>query len=58
VYSIVNEQGKTLREAWDGHTLKFSFRRTIGEWVMNQWHEVVQIASAIQFSEESDVVIW
>jgi hypothetical protein len=24
---------------------------------MNQWHEVVQIASAIQFSEESDVVI-
>jgi hypothetical protein len=53
----VNEQGKTLSEAWDGQTLKFSFRRIVGERVMNQWHEVVQIASNIQFYEEPDTVI-
>jgi hypothetical protein len=56
--SIVNEQGKTLSEAWDGQTLKISFRRKVGERMMNQWYEVVQIASSIQFSEEPDTVIW
>jgi hypothetical protein len=47
-----------LREAWDGQTLKFSFRRIVGERVMNQWHEVVQIANTIKFSDEPDAVIW
>jgi hypothetical protein len=58
VYSIVNEQGKTVRDAWDGINLKFSFRRTIDNRIMTQWMEVVQIASSIEFLEEDDVMIW
>jgi hypothetical protein len=26
VYSIINEQDKTVREAWDGYNLMFTFR--------------------------------
>jgi hypothetical protein len=48
----VNEQGKSVREAWDGKNLKFSFRRTVDVRVMNQWLEVVQIASCLEFSDE------
>jgi hypothetical protein len=58
LYSIVNEHGKTLREAWDGHNLKFTFRRTVRRKVMDQWYELIQIASGIQFSDEEDAVIW
>jgi hypothetical protein len=29
LYVIVNEQGKTVAEAWDGETLKFTLRRTV-----------------------------
>jgi hypothetical protein len=53
----VNEQCKTLSEAWDGQTLKLSFRMAVGERVMNQWYEVVQIANSIQFSDEPDTII-
>jgi hypothetical protein len=53
----VNEQCKTLSEAWDGQTLKFSFRMAVGERVMNQWYEVVQIVNSIQFYDEPDTII-
>jgi hypothetical protein len=29
IFSIVNEHGITIREAWDGVNLRFSFRRTV-----------------------------
>jgi hypothetical protein len=29
IYSIVNEQGCTVRDVWDGVNLKFTFRRTV-----------------------------
>jgi hypothetical protein len=57
VYSIVQEQGKTIREVWDGVNLKFSFGRTIDNKVMAQWLEVVQIASSIEFPNEDDTMI-
>jgi hypothetical protein len=40
VYSIVNEHGKTVEDAWDGYNLKFTFRRIINRRVMDQWEEV------------------
>jgi hypothetical protein len=49
VYSIVNEQGKTVEEACDGYNLKFTFRRTINRRDMDQWEVVEQIASSIHF---------
>jgi hypothetical protein len=57
VYSIVNEQGKTVREAWDGSNLKFTLRRTVDMRVWNQWLEVVQIASNLEIREEEDAII-
>jgi hypothetical protein len=58
IYSIVNEQGKTVRDAWDGVSLKYSFRRTVNTNVMNQWLEVVQIAESLNFSNTKDAIIW
>jgi hypothetical protein len=52
VYSIINEQDKTVREAWDGYNLMFTFRRTIDSRIMNHWFEVVHIASRLQFVDE------
>jgi hypothetical protein len=36
VYSTVNEQGKTVEEAWDGSNLRFTFRRIVDRRVMDQ----------------------
>jgi hypothetical protein len=58
LYSIINEQGCTIREAWDGTNLKFTFRRTVNRRVMLLWQELLQIASEICFSEEPDQMIW
>jgi hypothetical protein len=30
MYSIVNEHGETINDAWDGHNMKFTFRRIVG----------------------------
>jgi hypothetical protein len=45
-------------EAWDGDNLKFSFKSTVDAATMEQWHEIMQIASTIQFFEEKDTIIW
>jgi hypothetical protein len=58
IYSIINEPGTTVREAWDGQHLRFTFKRTVDNRTLNLWHEVVQIASSIQYSKEEDVIIW
>jgi hypothetical protein len=55
---IVNEQGCSVREAWDGENLKFSFRRTINSRLMQLWYELVEIAKGIQFTDEEDAMIW
>jgi hypothetical protein len=55
IYSIINEQGSTVREAWDGLHLRFTFKRTVDSRTMNLWHEVMQIASGIQHSEDMAV---
>ena len=58
LYEIVNEKSYTVSEVWDGFTLKCSFRRTVSDQLMNDWGEVVQLASAISLSFEEDEMIW
>jgi hypothetical protein len=58
VYTIVNEQGCTLVEAWDGSNLRFTFKRTVDRRVMDLWLELVQITESIRFSDEPDALIW
>jgi hypothetical protein len=58
LYAIVNEQGRTVDEAWDGVNLKFTFRRTMNREGMELWEEVKQIASNIHKIDEEDSVIW
>jgi hypothetical protein len=57
LYSIVNEHGKTLKDVWDCESLKFTFRRTVDRRTIEQWHELAQIASGIQFSDDKDAII-
>jgi hypothetical protein len=47
-----------LREAWDGEDLKFTFRRTVNERLMQQWLEPKQIVEDVHFEEENDCIIW
>jgi hypothetical protein len=58
LYVIVNEKSATIQELWDGESLKCTFRRTVGERLMNMWDEVVQLATTICFSNEEDNLIW
>jgi hypothetical protein len=37
LYSIINYQGKSVRDAWDGHHLRFTFRRTIDSRTIALW---------------------
>jgi hypothetical protein len=56
IYSIINEQGITVREAWDGSNIRCTFRRTVDGSLMSQWDELVHIASSMQYEE--DAIIW
>jgi hypothetical protein len=47
-----------LREAWDGENLRFTFRRTVNEKLMQQWLELRQIVEEVHFEEESDCIVW
>jgi hypothetical protein len=41
-----------------GVNLKFSFRKTVDSATMEQWYEILQIASTIQFSKEEETIVW
>jgi hypothetical protein len=55
---IANEQGKTVRDSWDGVNLKFTFCRIVDMMLLNQWDEVIQIASSLSYVDEDDAIIW
>jgi hypothetical protein len=38
--------------------LKFIFRRTVNTELMNQWLEIVQVASCLHYSEDDDAMVW
>jgi hypothetical protein len=58
IYTIVNEQNITLKNAWDGENLRFTFRRTVNSRLMTLWLELKQIASNIQLDGDNDTIIW
>jgi hypothetical protein len=58
LYSIINEQGKTIEQAWNGVNLKFTFRRTVDTRLWSQWQEVIEIATDLQLGDEEDTMIW
>ena len=58
LYRIVNEKNMTMAEIWDGENLKCTFTRTVDSNLEEQWWEVVQLASTINFSEEEDSLVW
>jgi hypothetical protein len=51
------ELGVLVKEALDWVNFKFNFRRTVDNSLMNQWLELVQIATSIQFMDEQDAII-
>jgi hypothetical protein len=55
---IVNEKGISLRDAWDGVNLRFTFTKTVDRRLMNVWLELKQIVSLVELVEEEDSIIW
>jgi hypothetical protein len=35
-----------------------TFRRTVKQWVMDQWYELSNICSSVSYNSEKDVIIW
>jgi hypothetical protein len=58
IYMIVNERSISLRDAWDGFNLRFTFTMTIDSRLMNTWLELKQIVSLVDLVEEDDNIIW
>jgi hypothetical protein len=49
IYSIANEQNKSVAELWDGVNLKCTFRRCVDRRLFELWEEVVSLPSTIVF---------
>jgi hypothetical protein len=47
-----------IEEAWDGLDLKFTFHMIVDTRLWNQWQEVVQISTGLDFEDEEDAMIW
>jgi hypothetical protein len=58
LYTIMNEQNKTVYELWDGTNLKCTFRRTVDAAMVRKWDEILQLASTIVFHNTPDEMVW
>jgi len=58
IYRILNEQGKTIAELWDGTNLKCTFRRNFSEALYQSWLEIVELVFTIELTEEEDEMVW
>jgi hypothetical protein len=58
LYFVSNQQNKTIFKIWDGHEIRGNFRRSSTEDMMIQWHELMELARPIPFSNEEDQLIW
>jgi hypothetical protein len=58
LYVIMNENNKFVHDLWDGTHLKCNFSRTIDFDLYRMWEEVVQLLLTINFSNESDEMVW
>ena len=58
VYTVCNEQTKTIKEVWDGETLKLTSRRNFDSKLMELWYQLVEVAGSIALCEDTDSLIW
>ena len=58
LYVINEQQGKTVKEVWDGENLMLTNRRSLSEHLMNLWWELVGLMSDINLFEEDDQIVW
>jgi hypothetical protein len=58
IYSIINEKGVTVSDAWDGSHLRFTFKRIVNQRLWNQWLELIQISTSIHLTDDKDSIIW
>lgn len=58
IYSICNEQTKSVCEVWDENQLKLTFRRNFDDTLMEQWHQLVEIAGSVTLTDDTDALIW
>lgn len=57
LYTINEQQGKTICEVWDGVNLKLTFRRTVSKHIKNLWWELFSLIDGLSLSHE-DQIIW
>jgi hypothetical protein len=55
---IVNKKNVYIASTCDGTHLKFTFRRSVNQQLMNKWYDMVSVAESLQFSGEDDAIIW
>jgi hypothetical protein len=53
---IVNEKNVSNANTCDGTHLKFTFRRSVNQQLMNKWYDLVSVAESLQFSGEDDAI--
>jgi hypothetical protein len=58
IYWVCNEPLATIKDVWDGNTLKLTFRRYFSDSLMEQWFELERVANNISFSNDCDSLIW
>jgi len=58
LYVICEQQGKTIRQVWDGVNLMLSFTRTVSKNIMNLWLDLLSIVESVTLNDDSDQIIW
>src|SRR4051812_48688278 len=58
IYTICNQQGITLADAWDGVHIKITFRRTFSNKLMEQWFQFEEVIKSVAFNSDPDTLVW
>jgi hypothetical protein len=58
LYVINEQQGKLIKEVWDGVELKLSFRRNVSERLMLMWDDLCAVSESINLNDEKDHILW
>lgn len=58
LYFICSEQCETVKQIWDGETIKLSFRRSFSPRMMELWYELEVIVSSVSFNNDTDSLVW
>ena len=56
LYIINEQQGKSIRDVWDGEELQLSFRRNVSERLMSMWEELRAAVESIVLTDEEDQI--